>query len=550
MRPPPGWRTDHAILSAYSAEPTVVVALLLALAGRDDDGGSGSQVALARALHDLHGRVTFLVQRGRIAAPRKTPRVLALLDRFICEIPLNEGETAGVPGQSWHAKLALVRMVPNEDNEAPAQWRFWLGSRNFTSDNSWDIGLSLESVLSGSSAGQTIPGIEQVAERLAQTGRAAAAWQPLLSELAQTKWNVPRGLKVRRIALMLPQDTERGLPEAPTGVSHLFAVAPFLDGETVRRLGGWTDQARELLSSTSELVRLAIQAGKPLEQFELLTLPGAPEEGEASPEEDAASLDASLDARGLHAKFLWAEHIGGATLLLGSPNLTARAWKRNAEAFAEVSVRLRGGARAARFLYEGIESFRQIARPVRLEDLGDSGPEDSDLKDLEIARCQVAARLSGHQRRSKSGITTVEVFDQPPHPDDPRVSLAVGRLGETLLLWPRDAMRVTLPEGDGSPDSDLISVRVSLKDQALSWTQVVPFDPRLPTSRDTDLLRDYLGARGVLSWIRDVLDDAIENRWRWPLGRGYRASPRASDQGKPEGPRLADGRASFACMGA
>jgi len=53
LRPPSGWRTDRAILSAYSAEPRVLVSLLLALAGRDDDSGSGSRVALARTLCEL-----------------------------------------------------------------------------------------------------------------------------------------------------------------------------------------------------------------------------------------------------------------------------------------------------------------------------------------------------------------------------------------------------------------------------------------------------------------------------------------------------------------
>ena len=88
LRPPPGLRTDRAILSAYSAEPRVLVSLLFALAGRDDDSGSGSRVALARTLDELRGRVAFVLQRGRIAAPNAAPRVLALLDRFVRESAL------------------------------------------------------------------------------------------------------------------------------------------------------------------------------------------------------------------------------------------------------------------------------------------------------------------------------------------------------------------------------------------------------------------------------------------------------------------------------
>lgn len=510
LRPPPGWRTDRAILSAYSAEPAVLVALLLALASRDDDSGDASRVALARTLTDLRGRVAFVLQRGRIAAPKSAPRVLALLDRFVREAPWDEGSSPGSPGRSWHAKLALVRLVARDEASAPPQWRIWLGSRNFTRDTSWDIGLSLDTVLPGSSRGHILLGIEQMAARLSEQAGETALWQPLVTELARTRWNVPRGLTVRKLALMLPDDADRGLPPSPPRIRRLFAVAPFIDDRTVRRLSTWTDQTRTLLSTVPELGKLNKLDKSPLDGFDLLALPTAPEENEAPPEEDAAPLDASLDSRGLHAKLIWTEHAGGATLWLGSPNLTQRAWNRNAEAFAEIGIQLRGSARAARSLCEGIEAFRLMARPVRPEDLGDPIPGDDDQDALESAHRQVAARLYARQRHDETGATIIEALEQTPHPEDPRISLTVGRLGGALIPWPRDSKSLPLPHSDASEDADLISVRLSLKDRALSWTQLAPFDPQLPAGRDSSILRDYLGARGVLSWIRDVLDDAME----------------------------------------
>ena len=523
LRPPPGWRTDRAILSAYSAEPRVLVSLLLALAGRDDDSGSGSRVALARTLDELRGRVAFVLQRGRIAAPNAPPRVLAILDRFVREAPWDEG---GASGRSWHAKLALVRLVASDDGTAPPQWRFWLGSRNFTLDTSWDIALSLETVPPGSSGGQTLEGIEQVAVRLAEHADETARWQPLISELAQTRWNVPRGLTLRRIALMLPEDTDRGFPSSPSKVRRVLAVAPFLDGGTVRRLRSWTDRTRTLLSTAPELGKLSSQRAKPLKGFELLTLPGTREESEAPPDEDSAPLDASLDTRSLHAKLLWAEHAGGATLWLGSPNLTRRAWTRNAEAFAEIGVRLRGGAQAAKALYEGLETFRNMARPVDPEELEDETPEDDDRERLEAARRQVAARLCARQRHDENKTTIIEAVEWPPHPEDPHISLLVGRLGGTMVRWARDAIAVALPKADASADADLVSVRVSLNDQSLSWTQLVPFDPPLPATRDSDILREYVGAFGVLSWIRDVLDDTIDSDGGGPWDKKPARRPR------------------------
>ena len=488
--------------------------------------------SLARSTN-FAGRVAFVLQRGRIAPPNAAPRVLALLDRFVREAPWDEGDPASASGRSWHAKLALVRLVASDDRTAPPQWRFWLGSRNFTRDTSWDIALSLETVQPGSSAGQTLDGIEQVAARLAEHADETAPWQPLISELAQTRWNVPRGLTLRRITLMLPDDADRGLPPSPPKVRRLLAIAPFLDGGTVRRLRSWTNQTRTLLSTAPELGRLTSQPARPLKGFELLTLPGTPEENEAPPDEDSAPLDASLDTRGLHAKLLWAEHAAGATLWLGSPNLTQRAWTRNAEAFAEIGVRLRGGAQAARALHEGIETFRIMARPVDPEDLEDETPEDDNHEALETARRQVAARLCARQRHDAKRTTIIEALERPPHPEDPRISLIVGRLGGTMVVWARDAFNVALPETDASEDTELISVRVSLNDQSLSWTQLVPFDPPLPPTRDSDILREYVGARGVLSWIREVLDDTIDSDgggpWdKKPTRRPRTRRPRAS----------------------
>ena len=389
-----------------------------------------------------------------------------------------------------------------------------------------DIALSLETVQPGLLGGQTLNGIEQVAERLAEHADESARWQPLISELAQTRWNVPRGLALRRIALMLPGDTDRRLPPSPPKVRRLLAVAPFLDGGTLRCLSSWTDQTRTLLSTAPELGRIRNQRVRSLKGFELLALPGTREENEAPPDEDSAPLDASLDARGLHAKLLWAEHAGGATLWLGSPNLTQRAWTRNAEAFAEVGVQLRGGAQAAKSLHEGLETFRNMARPVDPEDLEDEPQEDDDREPLEAARRQVSARLCARQRHYAQGITTVEALERPPHPEDSRISLFVGRLGGNMVPWARNAINVALPENEESADADLISVRVSLNDQSLSWTQIVPFDPPLPPTRDSKILREYVGALGVLSWIRDVLDDTIDSDGGGPWDKKFPCGPR------------------------
>ncbi len=527
LRPPPGWRVDRAILSTYSAEPTVIFALLLALAARDDDEGSGTRVDVARALTDLRGRVKFIVQRGRFAAPRKSQHVFALLDRFVREVPWDEGRIVGEAGKSWHAKLALVRL-DEVDAKSNPQWRFWVGSRNFTRDTSWDIGMSLDSVSHGKSGGRVLSGIEQVATRLADYAGAYKSWQPLIKELSNTRWNVPRGLDIRQVSLLLPEDKARGFPTPPSNVKQMLAVAPYVDAQTIRELKNWVDQPPTLLSTIQELKKNNDSNEKNLEGVELLTLPETTETNESSPDEDDSQIDAILDngTRGLHAKFLWARHRGGARLWLGSPNLTERAWRRNAEVFAEIEVQLRGGASAAKSLREGIEAFQGMARPIDIDELGALDPEDDLQKTLDLARNEVAARLSARQRKT-DGVNIVEASGKGPHPEDSRISLHVGRLCGRLTEWPRGCKSIALGSADTGVDSDFLSVSVRLEDQSLSWTQLAPFNPPLLSTRDDAVLHDYVGVRGILSWIHDILDDRVDTDGggRWddeprPKGKG------------------------------
>src|SRR5437016_2739214 len=69
IRPDPGWRTEHAFLASYSADLVALVAALLALAGLDDDRGSGSKVDFANTVDQLADKVRLISQAGRLMAP-------------------------------------------------------------------------------------------------------------------------------------------------------------------------------------------------------------------------------------------------------------------------------------------------------------------------------------------------------------------------------------------------------------------------------------------------------------------------------------------------
>jgi len=360
IRPDPGWQTEHAFLASYSADLVALVAALLALAGLDDDRGSGSKVDFANTVDQLADKVRLIAQAGRLIAPAKTPKILAILDRYVREVNLNETVA------SWHPKAALAKHIADDGKNV--QWRLWIGSRNLTRDLSWDVGLSLIGQIGGS--GNAVKGIPELGHLLATHARLSGISPgSVKAELRQVRWAAPPGCTIRSLQLV-SEDSPRGLPPEPPKIQKLIVVSPFLDGTVVGQLGKWGDSQthRTLLSSRPELAKLAIQASKPLAGFSDLLFLDAPvsedDADEVSDKGNAASQDEEPEPRGLHAKIIYAE--GGSQRLVwtGSANATQRGWKGpNAEIIANLEV--------TRDVAAGLEDFVKAATTVRLEELGD-----------------------------------------------------------------------------------------------------------------------------------------------------------------------------------
>jgi hypothetical protein len=545
LRPPPGWRVDRALISTYSAEPAAIAAALLALAGRDDERGSGSRVGLAHALLELRGRAFVILQRGRLTAPRQGGAALRILDRFVREVHWNEGRDEEGEGRSWHPKCAVARLE-NEEGDG-VLWRLHLGSRNLTRDLSWDMGLRIDG--SRDDTGQAVPGLGKVIERLADKASVHDSWIPLVRELRSVRWDVPRGLSIRNLELMLPDDKGRGLPAAPDGTRRLVAVSPFLDGGAVAEVAKWggSEASRSLISTRSALAPLAKQEKRPLKPFApLLVLPATPEGQETAVEPEDESADATIEERGLHAKFLWVEHSAGATLWLGSANLTQRGWKRNAELVAEIEVERRGGASAARELEEGILAFHDYGEKVEEEDLVNDMPETvTDLDRLEEARRSVAAKLDARQLLGAEGMVMVSCL-APPHAEDTGIMLSIGPVAGALTEWPRGQAEVVLTGASAETPTELLVVQIVLNGERLSWTQRIAFDPPLSSGRldqrDVSALAEWLGASGMLAAVRDLLDGTGDGegggRWDEPDKADRHASRGAAPQAPRDSPTI------------
>lgn len=514
LRPPTGWKTDCAVLSTYSANTPVLVATLLALSGQEDETGSGSKVAFARALTELRGKVHFVLQRGRLAMPRNPLAVVALLDQFILQVPWDEGSKEAYKGQSWHPKFALVRHVPAMEGPQGERWVFMLGSRNLTLDMSWDMGLVLktaEDVVRGQRMlPQSVDGIQKLTTDLfGLFPEKLKPWAGHAKSLASVKWQVPAGMFIEGIHLEMPNTPERGFPQPLPNTKRVLAVAPFLDGGTVAAVAAWggAGVTRQLVSTRMALEAVAAQTQSHLAKFDsLLTLSAPDHEVILGPESLDAEEQIAADQMGLHAKLLFAEHDAGCTLWMGSPNLTGRAWSRNAECYVHISIPkpIRDEGKE---LLEGLSAFVDLAKPVALEDFEGVAAEVTNEMRLSEARLQVAARMDkAVQREGKNHSLIVQCVGFP-HPDNTEIMLCCGPLTGQAMPWPVGVSQLEIAGGaQSSSPSNCIRVRLQLEDADVEWLQVVPWNPALTEERDTAVLSDYLGPRQMLSWIHEVLN--------------------------------------------
>ena len=494
IRPEPAWQTEYAILASYSADLVALVAALLALAGLDDDRGSGSKVDFANAIDQLAGRIRLIVQAGRLVAPAKTPRILTILDRYVRNVRLDESTV------SWHPKAALAKHVQQSGEEI--EWRLWIGSRNLTRDLAWDVGLTLIGRVDGT--GTEVLGVTEFAEALAQQAELPGVTpRQIRSELRNVRWTVPAGCSVHSLRLFQPGGP-RGLPQEPDRVNRLIVMSPFLDGAVVGTLGKWgsVDTQRILVSSRTELAKLAAQSGKPLNGFnELLYLDApVPDEqtaGNVSDRENATSQDEEPDPRSLHAKVIFAE--SGKRLLVwtGSANATQRGWLGpNYEVVAELEV--------SPEIADGLQNFvNEIAKTVRLDELGDPD-QGNDVEDrLETARKHVAATWDVRQQLTDQ--VPILVGETDPNPIDMDIELTVGLLSGNLVVWPREATQIKLPRISAADTTELVWCRLKLGESAIGWLQRAPLDPAPDDDRDRQALARYLDPRTFLQWIRSLL---------------------------------------------
>lgn len=515
LRPGPGEQVELALLASYSADLGTLGAVLLALAGKDSDGGSGSPSDFVEAVDRLRGKVRVVIQRGRLAQRQRTPRMAVVLDQFVREAPFDEAQ------HSWHAKAALVRLRREDGSES---WRLWLGSRNLTECANRDLGLLLVS----DAKGKPIPGIEDLALALASQARLkGVAAHKLAATVATLTWRAPPGvISVERLLWSNGRGTQR-LPELPANPDKIVVVSPFLDRNFLAALAPPRVEARRrvLLSTLHEMQRI----GASMPAFDELLALDSPDYPPADvPADDHAGEpvmpEDELIGHGLHAKLLFVGSGQRRQLWLGSANATMRAWTgRNVEVMARLLINSD--------LEEGLLALLGSAQPV--EQLVSSHvPEVADEEEnlLEKARAQVAARWAVSQSISgdRLSFTQEDAELRSPHPDHPDIALEIGTLCGALQAWPAGQPQAHAEAPPLAELSDFVRVRVSYNGRGLCWLQRAPLSPEPGDARDRAAFVHALGTLGFLRWVAAMLADSgagSDGDWRRTGPRGPTGDP-------------------------
>lgn len=499
LRPTPGWEVKGAILTSYSADLVSIVAALLALAGRDNEEGSGGKADLAEAIEQLRGKVRILIQRGRLARPRRIPALAGVLDQFIHEMDFDEEE------RSWHPKLALVQFT---SYASTPEWRLWLGSRNLTTTVNRDFGLLLTSVSDpGAKNASCILGCGELAARLAAYAK-LNCFRPskIKSVVDGLRWAQPDKLAVEKITLMTGDGKFPGLAP-PEDLDEVFAVSPFLDGTTAKAIGGWggPKTRRILLSTQAELAKIVGQSSKPLSGFKdnifVLDMP-APElvEPSLSTTNDETAGEDELEELpiGLHAKIFAVRKAKKVRLWVGSANATMRAWTgTNAEVIAEIS--------APAGVLDGLHALLHQSRPMSAAELEQLKPpvEETAVERLEKARKRFVASWNGRLIRDDHRF--VVTSEKPPHPADAGIKVEAGLATAGLIPWPADTSSLSLGHYPVGLHTQLVQFRLSLDDLSCAWLQCVDVSPPLEEERDHHAIARHLGMSAFLAWIAALL---------------------------------------------
>ncbi|WP_043739804.1 phospholipase D family protein [Thioalkalivibrio nitratireducens] len=532
LRPPAGFRIDHAVLSTYSLDLDVLLALPLAVLAHSDRGVDElmeEPLLLLEALREAGERVHVFVDESGIAIPHTNRALYSLLETSVHPV-------RSVNGGTFHPKVWVVRFV---SDDAPPRFRVAIASRNLTFDRSWDVALVSENAADEQrpveASADLARFLNTLPELTAQTldVQRIDVVRALAEDVARTSFPAPQGfrgpIRFHGLGLEDGADTPWQLERKGNG---LLAIAPFLSATTLDQLVRLSRPPRTLISRREALDALPPRHREAWDSILVLS-------ESALDEPDDRQTERHSD---LHAKLIALEHGHQVTWYVGSANLTHAAFTgRNVEVVAAITgPKGRPGSDKG----SGIERFVESGFPRLCEAYRPGEPATEDPKiaaareRLDTARQRL---VKGDLRvvcRPEGKAWTWMLEGSVALPEGVSVSawpVSVNedhaRPLELPLAWPLPMSRLTAfvafrVEADAAIDD----VRMALKLPASG----------IPDSRVAQVLRTLIDSpQRFLQFLRALLG-GLDSMPDWAMGNGGGSWQRHQSDGLDNAPLLED----------
>lgn len=354
IAPEPGYQLDHAIFTSFTLDLTTLMEIPVALTFQEwkakDPESKLSRIAVLDAIQRYVGRLTVVSQAGSINGPTKGHPLLPLLEPAIAPIVMPAHST-------FHPKVTLIRYLAQEealdDGAEGVTYKMVCSSRNLSQSRAWDTIVVLDGNLTNRRQADS-NGLDRFVKgvaRMAETSPAgidperAAKLDLMASELPRVCFQRPPEIKDGKGHMrMIPIGFGgRFRPEPVRDDQKRLVITPFLGGPSDelrgdRILEEFASDETTLVSRQSELDRVPADL---LARFgEILVLSDVVEEAESDSGsgEPEPSANGQSDLRGLHAKLVVEDDGHSSRILIGSPNLSDRAFSQNREFALQLTV--------------------------------------------------------------------------------------------------------------------------------------------------------------------------------------------------------------------
>jgi hypothetical protein len=432
VAPAAGYHLTHALMTSYSIDRDVVMALLCNMAGQgevplSENGQDGFdwRLHLLSRIKSLKGKVAFCFEMGRIS-PGQASKMDSLLPAFLCQIRPRAH-------QSFHPKLSILRFAAGENSDII--YRVLCSSRNLTRTPMWEVLFFVEGRLVQGRASRApargrelLPFIRHVFKPPSISTQFGEIQRTFLRELPKVNFSVDsQPVKEWQFLTVLSEGTAPRVFTEENGIQRALVVSPFVDRKFIQGF------ARDLKLPQLDVVCRAEESNKLKDLVvERLTV----RDFDPRAEDETLSGSAYDNPGDLHAKLYLAEYKRETEILVGSANATCRAWEgRNTEAMAR--LRYRGTN-----LIDGLlaDFARQLSAPKEPVDLEKSSHKEciSHLVNG-LRRCRYSGKWK--RRRLEVAISSSE-FRLPPCKWVPCPFRGEGRLRITMSFHSLQAQQI------------------------------------------------------------------------------------------------------------